>query len=455
MNKSQVPAVGDEFLTQVDRLNDDGDGVARTTAGMTVFVPDLLPGESAEVVLTEVEKRFARARVVARKGTSPLREQPVCSVFGECGGCQLQHVAYAAQLRHKQSIIEYTLRPSAGFNEVRVLPTLGMEFPFRYRNQVQVAVRYEPNRKRYAAGFFAPASHEIVETAQCQLEPLEMEQTVQKVLSILNEASDSRAFLVHHLIVRQSFTNGEEMVILALGRALDEKHEVVRRITELPQVVSLGQTVQPRPHGPVWGPTVELLQGVPHLRERLGDLEFLISPRSFFQVNTEQALRLYERVRDYAQVAAEDTVLDAYCGTGTISLFLAATARRVVGIESIGAAIEDARLNAEHNRVNNVEFVIGEVERVLPKRLASGESFDVVILDPPRRGCHPDVLASVIAAKPRRIVYVSCNHATLARDLKALMGGGFEVVEAQPVDMFPQTNHVETCVLLVRSAVTP
>ncbi len=452
-NPSALPA-GSEIIVKAARLNDDGEGVARAENGLTVFVPELLPEETAKVVITEVQKRFARARVVSRQGDlSPLREQPVCSVFGECGGCQLQHVTYSMQLVHKHRIVEHTLHRLAHLENVKVSETLGMTTPFRYRNQVQIALRYDDTHRRYEAGFFASSSHELVKTTQCHLEPLEMEDTAVRVLDLLNSTPHGSTLMAHHLILRESFTNGEQMVILALGRELETlpDHDVlVQRIASLPKVVSVGETIQPKPHGPVWGPTVKLLQGALHLHEQLGNLDFLISPRSFFQVNTAQAARLYEKVIEYAAVSIKDVVLDAYCGTGTISLLLAEKAHRVVGIESIRAAVEDARLNAEHNQIENVEFIVGEVERVVPKRLAKGEVYDVVVLDPPRKGCHPDVLAAVVEAKPRRVVYVSCNHATLARDLQALVDGGYDVIEAQPVDMFPLTGHVETCVLLVR-----
>lgn len=442
--------VGDELVVTADRLNDDGDGVAHAPTGMTLFVTDLLPTETAKVLVSQVEKRYAHARVVARQGTSSLREQPVCSVFGECGGCQLQHLTYSAQLEQKQRMVEHVLQRSLQLPDARVLPTLGMRHPYRYRNQVQVALSYDESLKHYVSGFFAPGSHELVQTEYCHLEPAEMEKTVSQVLQVLNQTPSSFELGLHHLIVRESFSNGEQMVILALRRPLNANSALVRQISSLPHVVSIGQTLQPNPHGPVWGTTVEPLHGVPHLRERIGDLEFLISPRSFFQVNTEQAATLYNCVLAYADITPEDAVLDAYCGTGTISLLLASRARRVVGVESIRAAVEDARLNAEHNHLTNAEFIVGEVERVLPKRLAAGEKYDVVVLDPPRKGCHPDVLTAVISAEPRRIVYVSCNHATLARDLRLLLDGGYDLVVAQPVDMFPQTSHVETCVQLVR-----
>ena len=484
--KSHSLKIGDELTVVAERLNDDGDGVARND-GLTIFVPHLLPTETANVVITQVEKRFARARVASRQetaskgaagqgatgqGASSLREQPACSVFGACGGCQLQHIDYQAQLAHKRDVIESTLRRHAKLPDVPVLPTLGMQHPWRYRNQVQVPIRFDERSGRFIGGFFAPASHNLVPTDECHLEPVAMERTVVAVLELLSGAQTKRSVAadghvsdvpvqvpvyahVHHIIVRQSFTTGQLMVILAVRRPLQGASELalVEQIAALPDVVSVAQTVQPQAHGPVWGSTVTVLAGAPHLTERVEGLEFLISPRSFFQVNTEQAGQLYQQVLRYADLRPTDQVLDAYSGTGTISLLLAEHAKRVLGVENIRPAVEDAKRNAQHNRVTNARFVVGEVEQVVPERLAKGEQFDVVVLDPPRRGCHPDVLHAITSAKPRRIVYVSCNHATLARDLGSLVAGGYKVEEAQPVDMFPQTSHVETCLLLVRDPV--
>lgn len=449
--KSHPLKIGDELAVVAERLNDDGDGVARSD-GLTIFIPHLLPAEAATVVVTQVEKRFARARVATRQGTSSLRQQPVCSVFGACGGCQLQHMDYLGQLEHKRDVIESTLRRHAKLPDVPVLPTIGMQHPWRYRNQVQVPIRFDQPSGRFLGGFFAPASHNLVTTDVCHLEPAEMERTVVTVLDLLSAAKPSTTPDVHHVIVRQSYTTGQIMVILAVRRSLqgDSDLALVEHIGALPDVVAVAQTVQPQVHGPVWGSTVEVLQGAPHLTERVGGLEFLISPRSFFQVNTEQADQLYQQVLRYAELSPTDQVLDAYSGTGTISLLLAKHAKSVLGVENIRPAVEDAKRNAQHNHVPNARFVVGEVERVVPERLAKGEHFDVVVLDPPRRGCHPDVLHAVTAAKPRRIVYVSCNHATLARDLQLMVAGGYTVEEAQPVDMFPQTSHVECCLLLVR-----
>lgn len=447
--------IGDTFEVEAIRLNDDGDGVT-SVAGVTTFVPGLLPGEQTTIEITRLEKRFARGKVISDIHSPwDARIQPLCAVFDACGGCQLQHLQYERQLEHKREMVSQTLKRLGKLQDIAVQPTLGMQTPWRYRNQVQVPLRYSvaDGDGGLTAGFFAAGSHDIVATEVCHLEPEPMEKTIQSVVTVLNRVLGAKADIVHHLVVRYSFTTGEQMVILCVREPSFEGRVVAAAIAELPKVVSVAYTVQPRPHGPIWGQEVQVIQGKSHLVEEMGDLQFLISPRSFFQVNTLQARTLYAQVLNDAGLTGQETVLDAYCGTGTISLMLAKYAGRVVGIESIAPAVYDARLNASHNQIPNAEFHVGEVERVLPKLLRAGERFDVVVLDPPRKGCDVSVMEALIAARPQKIVYVSCNHVTLARDLRILVDGGYGVKEVQPVDMFPQTNHVECVVSTYRKDV--
>ncbi|GGI99819.1 putative RNA methyltransferase [Alicyclobacillus cellulosilyticus] len=474
---------GERHLATAVRLNDDGEGIAYID-GLTVFVPGLLPGEQAWVEVTQVARRYGRARLVSapepvpttaarqdaaegaqyegRRGPAAAtvatdgngyamadtgRVLPKCAVFGACGGCQLQHLAYPRQLEHKRRVVEAALRRIGRLADVPVAPVLGMDNPWRYRNQIQVPLRWTDPPGRLTAGFFAMGSHELVPTEACHLASAAMEQTVRAVVRVLADALGPAAADVHHLIVRESYTTGEQMVVLVAARQDLDLRQVVDDLLALPRVVSVCRTVQPYRTGPVWGPTVEVLGGKAALTERIEGLEFLISPRSFFQVNTAQARVLYAQVVQAAALQPTDVVLDAYCGTGTIALVLARQARKVVGVEQVPAAVADARRNAAHNGIAHAVFLTGAVERILP-RLCTQEHFDVVVLDPPRKGCAPQVLAAVVAARPRRIIYVSCNPATLARDLRVLADGGFVVRRVQPVDMFPQTSHIECCALL-------
>lgn len=452
---------GASYTVEALRLNDDGEGVAQV-GGFTVFVPDLLPGERGEALVAQVERRFARARLVRRDAAtaSPLRTDPACAVFGACGGCQLQHLTYAAQLEHKRTVVVSALRRIGRFleGEVPVLPTLGMTHPWRYRNHVQVPLRFEHQAGRYEPGFFAAGSHELVQTRHCQLAPLGLEALVQDTVDALNDATARdlpglTPGLVHHLIVRQSWTNGEQMLVFAVRRAAEDALKAMLRsvLAGHPALVSVGMTVQPRPVGPPWGPEVVVLYGRDHLTEQVLGLRFRISPRSFFQVNTAQAEVLYRTGLEMADLRPDDTVLDAYCGTGTLTLLAAARVPRgrALGVEMVEAAVIDARQNADDNGIRNADFEIGAVEDVLPRYVAEGRRIDVVLLDPPRKGCDAAVLRAIAAARPRQVVYVSCNPATFARDARILVDAGYRLERVQPVDMFPQTAHVECVASMV------
>lgn len=435
--------VGQVLAVEALRLNDDGDGVASVN-GMTLFVVGLLPGERAEVQITRVERRFARAKLVSLSAQAPsVRTSPLCGVFESCGGCQLQHVSYEAQLLHKQKVVEGTLARMAKLPDVEVSPTLGMTHPWRYRNQVQVPLEYHAETNTVVTGFFQGQSHSIVETDVCHLETTAMESLIQMIRVQLPDWLGKRARHIHHLIVRQSFLNGQLMVIFVTEVESMDWSRAIEGLSVTPNVASIAMTHQPKRNGPVWGKTVNLLFGEPYLTERIDDLEFLISPRSFFQVNTRQTEVLYRCAVDFAELQPHHTVLDAYCGTGTMTLMFARHAQFVTGIETIRPAILDARNNALHNRLENTDFVVGNVEDVLPKWVQEGKTFDVVVLDPPRVGCDPLVIASILRVLPERVVYVSCSHATFARDARLLVDGGYQLTKVQPVDMFPQTSHVE------------
>ncbi|MCL6445429.1 MAG: 23S rRNA (uracil(1939)-C(5))-methyltransferase RlmD, partial [Alicyclobacillus sp.] len=399
--------------------------------------------------IVTVEKRYARAEVLERTGAAATsRVTPLCAVFGSCGGCQLQHLSYAAQLEHKRRVVENALTRIERITGVTVLPTLASPEPWRYRNQVQVPLRWDAQADRVVPGFFAAASHQHVPTDVCALAPQAIERTIGRAVELLTEA---RITSVHHLIVRRSETTGEQVVVFVVTDVDVALHDPAEALVGWNGIKGVARTVQPRPHGPVWGRTVDPICGDCVLTEIIDGIEYLISPRSFFQVNTEQARRLYAETLAAAAPGADDTVLDAYCGTGTLGLLFARHVAQVYGIDNIPDAIADARRNAEHNGIANAEFTVGEVERVLPTWTAAGRRFDIAVLDPPRKGCDPAVLQALIATAPRRITYVSCNPATLARDLRILLDGGYQVDTVQPVDMFPQTSHVECVVATYRA----
>jgi 23S rRNA (uracil1939-C5)-methyltransferase len=298
-------------------------------------------------------------------------------------------------------------------------------------------------------GFFGAQSHRMIETDSCHLQSEAMQKTLVAACAFLTKLGSALAIKVHHVIVRESAMNGEQLVVFAShANSAELKRALIR--FKAADVTTVGLTVQPKIGGPVWGRTVEILRGTGMLQERIGGILFRVSPRSFLQVQTPLAEQMYATVRDYAALTPEDTVIDAYCGIGTMTLMLAQTARHAIGVEEVAAAVADARANQADNSIQNAEFVAGSVETWLPKWVADGNRADVAVFDPPRKGIDPAALAAVAEVAPRRIVYASCNPATLQRDLKYLMEHGYAVEAMQPLDMFPQTSHVECCVSLIR-----
>ncbi|GMA57982.1 23S rRNA m(5)U-1939 methyltransferase [Alicyclobacillus sacchari] len=442
--------VGEEYDVTAIRLNDNGDGVAICN-GMTVFIPFLLVGEDARIRIESVEKRFARGHVVERRTVSAERQDAPCPVFGECGGCQVQHMRYEAQTAWKEGRIR-RIAERLGLDADKVVrPIIGSDTPFRYRNQVQMPVRYNANEKRFEMGFFAPETHSMAVTDSCHLISEAMQGTLVRACRFLTSIGQA-AVDVHHIVLRESATSGEQMIVFCTAHDADDVAKSLARF-HAPSVKTVAITVQPRPTGPIWGRAVDVRKGDGYLIERMGSWRFRVSPRSFLQVQTDMANRMYRTVLQQAQVSPEDVVIDAYCGIGTLTLLLAENARRAIGVEEIGQAIEDAKENARLNRIESAEFHVARVEQWLPKWIQSGGKVDVIVFDPPRKGIDRAALDAAIAAQVQRMVYVSCNPATLQRDLATLLEAGYHVEEMQPFDMFPQTEHVECCVSLVRSSV--
>lgn len=439
---------GQEVTLEITDLASNGEGVGRYQ-GFTVFVPGALPGERVKAGVISVQKSYARALVQEVLASAPGRALPACPVYPECGGCQLQHLSYQEQLSFKQQVVERALKYIGKLENVEVYPTLGMDRPWAYRNKAQFPLAQRGSR--VVAGFFAPRSHRVVEIKECPLQHPRANQALAVLLAAANELkipaydeATGSGFL-RHLLVRVAVRTGELMLVLV---SKDRDVPLLKRLVErlaagVPGLTSLLLNVNPRRTNVILGEEWHTLWGRPTISEYLGPFRFRISGGSFFQVNPAQTVKLYEKVVEYAALTGNETVLDAYSGIGTIALFLAAQAKCVHGIEAVESAVEDARLNAKENGIENAQFHLGEVEEVLPRLLAGGTRPEVVVVDPPRQGCRPEALAALAALAPARLVYVSCNPATLARDLGRLAGQGFKAVKAQPVDMFPQTYHVE------------
>lgn len=446
----------------IEDMTEDGEGIGKAD-GYPVFVRDAVIGDTVQARVVKAGKTYGYGRLMEVLTPSPDRAVPRCPVSGPCGGCQLQQISYEAQLSFKKRKVESSLRRIGGLTDIQVLPVIGMENPWEYRNKCQVPVR-EDASGRIQMGFYAGRSHRIVETPHCFLADPVNERILALVRSHMeglrirpyNEQTGKG--LVRHVLIRRAMSSGEILVCLILnGKKLPGADLLISSLREIPGMTSVSVNINTRRDNVILGPETVNLFGPGYIRDRIGDITFRISPESFYQVNPVQTEKLYQTALSAAGLTGNETVWDLYCGIGTISLFLARHAAKVYGVEIVPAAVENARANAADNGITNAEFHQGRAEQVFPayckQELArSGRmpEADVIVVDPPRKGCDAILLQTILQMAPRRIVYVSCNAATLARDLKILTAGGYAVRMVQPVDMFPQTVGIETVALLTR-----
>ena len=441
------------FEMTCDAFGQDAQGVCRHE-GMAVFVPGLLPGERALVRIVKPEKRYAFGRVEKLLEKSPSRAEPFCPIYKRCGGCVCQHMTYEASLAFKRQQVQDLLQRVGGLS-IEVPPVWGMAHPFGYRNKGAYPVVQTDGAP--ACGFFAPRSHDLVPLPEngCAIQGEASAKATQAVLNWMRENSvpaydeQTGRGLVRHIMTR-STTSGELMVVVVVTRADIPK---ASRLIELlraavPGLCSVCLSVNSRRTNVILGTDIRVLWGKAAMEDTLCGLRFSVSPLSFFQVNPQQTERLYGLALEYAGLTGAETVVDAYCGAGTISLLLAQKAKKVIGIEIVPEAIQNANENAARNGIANAEFHVGATEELLPKLVENGLRPDVIVLDPPRKGCDPAVLQAIIAAAPKRVVYVSCGAPTLARDAKLLAEGGYAAEKVQCVDMFCWTGAVETVMVM-------
>jgi len=475
-------AKNDETVIDIIGMNHDGEGVGRAE-GYTLFVQGALPGEQVRVKVLKTKKQYGYAKLLEVLTPSPDRVAAPCPIYDQCGGCQLQHWSYAGQLAWKRQHVVDALERigklrvageasaaagagaeagappvagDAGGPGVTVLPTLGMAEPWRYRNKAQVPIGVTDGG--LVGGFYARGSHRIVDMETCLIQHEHNDDVVSRVKAIGRQLGvtayneETGRGLLRHVVVKKAFRTGEMMLVLVTnGRDIPHADAWIGLIREqIPQVVSICQNVNPKQTNVIFGDETRVLWGRDVIYDYIGEVQFAISARSFYQVNPVQTEVLYNKTVEYAGLTGKETVIDAYCGIGTISLFLAQHADQVYGVEIVKEAIEDARSNAKLNGMTNVKFEVGASEDVIPRWKEQGIEADVIVVDPPRKGCDPRLLETILEMKPERVVYVSCNPSTLARDLRVLEDGGYRTVEVQPVDMFPHTVHVECCSLLVR-----
>lgn len=444
----------DLVTLEIEDCGIDGEGIGKAD-GFTVFVKDAVIGDTVTAKIIKAKKNYGYGRLMEVLKPSPYRVEPKCEFARQCGGCQLQALSYDQQLVFKTNKVKGHLERIGGFTDIPMEPIIGMDELFHYRNKAQFPVGRNKEGK-IVTGFYAGRTHNIIENRDCALGVPENKEVLDRVIAHMekygiepyNEATGKG--LVRHVLIRYGYFTKEVMVCLILnGNKLPKEEQLVKSLCEIPGMTSITINVNKKHSNVILGEEIRLLWGQEYITDRIGDISYQISPLSFYQVNPMQTQKLYAKALEYADLHGEETVWDLYCGIGTISLFLAQKAKFVRGVEIVPAAIENAKENAKLNGLENTEFFVGKAEDVLPREYKkNGVYADVIVVDPPRKGCDETLLETMIEMNPERIVYVSCDSATLARDLKYLCERGYELRKVCPVDQFGMTVHVETVVLL-------
>ena len=444
----------DLVTLEIEDCGIDGEGIGKAD-GFTVFVKDAVIGDTVTAKIIKAKKNYGYGRLMEVLKPSPYRVEPKCEFARQCGGCQLQALSYDQQLVFKTNKVKGHLERIGGFTDIPMEPIIGMDELFHYRNKAQFPVGRNKEGK-IVTGFYAGRTHNIIENRDCALGVAENKEVLDRVIAHMekygiepyNEATGKG--LVRHVLIRYGYFTKEVMVCLILnGNKIPKEEQFVKSLCEIPGMTSITINVNKKHSNVILGEEIRLLWGQEYITDRIGDISYQISPLSFYQVNPMQTQKLYAKALEYAELHGQETVWDLYCGIGTISLFLAQKAKFVRGVEIVPAAIENAKENAKLNGLENTEFFVGKAEEVLPREYKkNGVYADVIVVDPPRKGCDETLLETMVEMNPERIVYVSCDSATLARDLKYLCERGYELRKVCPVDQFGMTVHVETVVLL-------
>lgn len=447
----------------VTGVTGEGSGVARYVSeeypepGFVVFIPGTAVGDRLVCRIVKVQKSHAFGKIEELLTASSDRVADAdCPAYGRCGGCNWRHVTYEAECRYKQGWVQDTIRRVGGIT-APVLPLMGGDTPDRYRNKAQFPVAPGPDG-RPLIGFYAPRSHRIIPCRDCKLQPAGYAAVLDGVEGWMVEHAvpaydeESHTGLVRHIYIRQAAVTGEMMVcIVCTNRQLPAEEDLVTRLVEAaPQMISLSVNINPERTNVILGKRNVTLWGADSIVDRLCGLHFRLSPHSFYQVNHAQTEKLYRLAAQAAALTGKETLLDLYCGTGTIGLSMAHTAGAVIGVEVVEAAVRDAKKNAAANRIRNARFICADAAQAAARLAKEGTQVDVVVLDPPRKGCSPDLIDTVAGMTPQRVVYVSCDPATLARDLKLFAAHGYRTQWVQPVDLFPRTAHCENVACLVK-----
>ncbi len=448
-----------EYIFDIISQGYEGEGIAKIDNKYPIFIEGALKGEKVKVRIVKVNKNFAYGKLMEVLEASEEKVNPPCAIYKRCGGCKLQHASYKAQLDFKWDRVKDCVSKIGKLDPSIVKYPLGMENPWRYRNKVQLPIGLINGEVKI--GFFAPRSHDIIDMESCLIQD-EIGDKVVKLTREWIEKFNIRPYnvdgeydekgIVRHIMIRRGFTTNEVMIVLVTnGENLPHKEEFVDlMVKNIPGIKSVIQNINSKKTNVILGLESKTLWGEDTISDYIGDFRFNISPLSFFQVNPTQTEVLYGKALEYANLTGNEEVFDAYCGTGTITLFLSQKAKKVYGVEIIPQAIDNAWINAKENKVENVEFFVGESEVVIPDLINKGVKADVVVVDPPRKGCDKKLLDAITNIDAKKIVYVSCNPSTLGRDLAILEENGYKTLEVQPVDMFPNTSHVENVAKLIK-----
>lgn len=438
----------------IEDIGTDGEGIGKID-GFTLFIKDAVLGDTIEAKIMKAKKNYAYAKLEKVITPSPFRVQPKCQFHKQCGGCQIQAMDYAKQLEFKHNKVRNNLIRIGGLEAEYVDSIMeepvGMEIPFNYRNKAQFPFGKNKEGKTIT-GFYAGRTHSIIENTDCALGVAENKVILEKILKYMEEEKvapyeeEAHKGLLRHALIRKGFATGQLMVCLVInGKKLPAEDKLVHSLLEVEGMTSISVSVNIEKTNVIMGKEIRLLYGSEQIEDEIDGITFKISPLSFYQVNPVQTERIYSQALQYADLHGEETVWDLYCGIGTISLFLARCAKQVYGVEIVPQAIDDAKENAKRNGIENVDFYVGKAEVVLPEKYEKEGIFaDVIVVDPPRKGCDEDCLSTMVQMQPKRIVYVSCDSATLARDVKYLEEHGYQLMKARIFDNFPQSVHVET-----------
>lgn len=456
----------EKLIVQIEDIGVNGEGIGKAL-GYTLFVKDAIIGDTVEAVITKAKKNYGYAKMLKVLEASPHRVERKCPVARQCGGCQIQELSYEAQLDFKTKKVYGNLERIGGFSpeflDTVMEPICGMEEPFYYRNKAQFPIGTD-KEGNIVTGFYAGRTHQIIPNMECALGVSVNQKILRIIVDFMNQYNvsayneETGRGLVRHVLIRYGFTTKEIMVCLVInGDSFPKSEKLVDKLVQIEGMTSITYSVNKENTNVIMGKEIGVLWGQGYITDYIGDVKYQISPLSFFQVNPVQTEKLYGLALEYAGLKGNETVWDLYCGIGTISLFLAQKAKKVYGVEIVPQAIDDARNNAKINGIENAEFFVGKAEEILPEYYAEYEKehgkkayADVIVVDPPRKGCDETLLDTMVEMRPERIVYVSCDSATLARDLKYLCERRYEIQRVKPVDQFPHTVHVETVVLLTK-----